>query len=211
METLSKYRVVRDQDSKTDVSDELLCTVCRNVVWKPVYCNQCACIFCYKCRPQTGFFSRISTFFGAERPRHGRNNCDNFEEVQVPTRITTGLSKLRVRCAYEQNGCRMLLYYYDLEQHEQHCKFENIPCQVCQLPLSRRLPIVKHSTRACFEEMRRKHPSGIQQQFMVLLDATEKAETENRRLTLVTDGLQEQINNLDSIYVKKPANKKDGK
>jgi len=27
----------------------------------------------------------------------------------------------------------------------------------------------------------------------------------------VTDGLQEQINNLDSIYVKKPVNKKDGK
>ena len=210
METLKKYRIVLDQDSKMGLSDEYFCTVCRNVVWKPIYCKQCECIFCYKCRPQTSFISRISTFFGAERPRHGRNNCDNFEEVLVPTHITATLSKLRVRCAYEQNGCRMLLYYYDLEQHEKQCEFENIPCQVCQLPLSRRQPIITHSRRACFEEMLRKNPFGIQQQFMVLLDATEKAEAENRRLKSVTEDLQEQINNLDSIYVRKPA-KKDGK
>jgi hypothetical protein len=207
METLTKYRIVLDHDSKTGLSDELLCTLCRNVVWKPVYCGQCGCIFCDKCRPQVGFFSKISTFFGAERPRHGRNNCEHFEEVPVPTHITADLRQSRIRCAYEKNGCRMLLYYYDLEQHEKQCKFENIPCQICQLSLSRRQPIVKHSTRACFEEMRRKNPFGIQQQFIVLLNATEKAEVENRRLKLVTDNLQEQIDNLDSKYVKKPTQK----
>ncbi len=210
MDTLSKHRVVLDQDSKMGLSDKLLCTACRDVVWKPVYCGQCGCLFCYKCRPQIGIFSKISTFFGAERPRHGRNNCENFEEVLVPTQITTDLNKLRIRCAYEQNGCRMLPSYYDLEQHEKQCEFEKIPCQVCQLPLSRRQPIVVHSTRACFEEMRRKNPVGIQQQFMILLDTTEKVETENRRLQSVTNDLQRQINNLDSKYVKKPE-KKDQK
>jgi hypothetical protein len=57
----------------------------------------------------------------------------------------------------------MLLPYYDLERHEQQCEFENIPCQLCQLLLSKRPPVVKHTLRACFEEMRRKNPAGIQQ------------------------------------------------
>ncbi|CAF4025962.1 unnamed protein product [Adineta steineri] len=209
IETLSKHRVVLDQNSKMGLNDELLCTECRNVVWKPVYCRQCECIFCYKCRPQIGFFSRVSTFFGVERPRHGRNNCDNFEEVDVPTHIIADLTKLLFRCAYEQNGCRMLIHYYDLEQHEKECQFENIPCHVCLLPLSKRRPFAKHSTHACFQEMYRKNPSRIQQQFMILLNATEKAEAENTRLKLVIDGLQNQINNLDSKYVKKPPAKKD--
>ena len=207
MDILSRYRIVVDQDSKMDLNDELLCTVCRNAVWKPVYCGQCQCIFCYHCRPQIGFFNRISTFFGAERPRHGPNNCDNFEEVVVPIHITTELSKQRVRCAYEQNGCRMLPYYDDLERHENQCTFENVPCEICQLPLSRRPPIANHSKHACFEEMLRKNPAGIQQQMMVLLDATEKTETENRRLKSRIEDLEKQMNNFKSNYVKKSAKK----
>jgi E3 ubiquitin-protein ligase NRDP1 len=163
METLSRHRIVLDQDSKTGLSDELLCSTCRDVLWKPVYCGKCGCIFCNKCRPQIGFFNRITTFFGAERPRHGRNNCDTFEEAPVPNHITTNLRKLRVRCAYAQNGCRTLPFYYDLEQHEEQCEFEKIPCELCQKPLSKRRPVEQHSTHACFEEMRRKNPAGIQQ------------------------------------------------
>ena len=211
METLSKRRVVLDPDSKTDVHDELVCTTCRDVVWKPVYCGQCRSIFCSKCRPQVGFFSRVSTFFGAERPRHGRRNCENFEEAPIPTSVTKDLGTLRIQCAYEQNGCRILSQYYDLERHESQCPFENIPCQICQFPLSKRKPVVSHSTRACFEEMGRKNPAAIQQQFMTLLEATERAETENRRLKSVTEELQRQINTFDSKYVKKLEKQTDKK
>ena len=210
IETLNKDRIVFDQDTKTDLGDGLLCTVCCKVVWKPVYCGRCRSIFCYKCRPQVGFLKKVSTFFGGERPRHGRTNCDQFEEASIPPSITTDLRKIRVRCAYRQNGCRTLSYYYDLERHEKECQFENIPCKVCQLPLSKREPIVMHTTRACFEEMRRRNPAAIQQQFMMLLDATEKIEAENRRLKSVTENLQRQINTFDSTYEKK-AVKKDEK
>lgn len=207
METLSKFRIVRDQDSKVDLNDKLFCSTCRDVVWKPVYCGKCGCIFCGKCRPQIGFFNRITTFFGAERPRHGIHNCENFEEMPVPNHIATELGQLRVRCAYVQNGCEMLPSYYDIQHHESQCEFENIPCELCRKPVSRRPPVVQHSVRACFEEMRRRNPSGIQQQFMTLLNATEEAKAENLRLQATTNRLQSQINNLDSKYVKIPEKK----
>ena len=207
MNTLSKHRIVVDQDPKMGLRNELLCTECGNAAWQPVCCGRCRSIFCYHCRPQVGFLKKVSTFFGGERSRHGQKNCDHFEEASIPPSITTDLSKLRVRCAYEQNGCRMLPYYYDLERHEKECPFENIPCQVCQVFLSRREPIVKHTTRACFEEMRRRNPAAIQQQLTMLLDATEKTEVENRRLKSVTEDLQRELKSLDSKYVQKSAKK----
>jgi hypothetical protein len=97
----------------------------------------------------------------------------------------------------------MIPLYCDLEQHERHCPFERIPCEVCQLPLSKRPPIAQHTVRACFQEMMRKNPAGIQRQFMTLLDATEKAEADNRRLQTMIDELKTQLNNLNSVCVKK--------
>ena len=109
-----------------------------------------------------------------------------------------------VRCAYAQNGCPMILPYHALEYHEQYCDFEKIPCKLCQKPLSQRNSDGEHSTTACFEEMRRRNPAGIQQQFKLLLNATEKAEAENKRLSRITERLQIQMNDLDNIYMKKP-------
>jgi hypothetical protein len=51
--------------------------------------------------------------------------------------------------------------------------------------------------------MRRKNPAGIQQQFMVLLETTEKAEADNLRLQSAIDDLKTQLNKLNSTCVKK--------
>ncbi len=203
MDTLSRNRIVLDTDPRSILTDQLLCSECHDVLWKSVSCGKCGTIFCKNCRPQSNFFNKITTFFGGQRPQHGRNKCENFEEVPVPNHIMTDLSRLRVRCAYARNGCRVISLYNDLERHERQCEFEMIPCQLCQLPLSNRSPIVEHTLRACFEQMRRKNPAGIQQQFMVLLDATEKAEADNRHLQSDIKDLQTQLKKLNSICVKK--------
>lgn len=203
METLTRDRIVLSEKSAACFNDELLCATCREVLWKPVYCGKCEGLFCGKCRPAVGFFKSITIFFGAERPRHGRKNCDSFEEARIPNHIINGLSELMVRCAYAQNGCPMILPYHDLEYHEQYCDFEKIPCKLCRKPLSQRNSDGEHSTAACFEEMRRKNPAGIQQQFKLLLDATEKAEAENKRLSKITQLLQTQMNDLDNKYMRK--------
>ncbi|CAF4688074.1 unnamed protein product, partial [Rotaria socialis] len=59
------------------------------------------------------------------------------------------------------NGCRVISYYPNLERHEKMCEFEMIPCELCQLLLSKRPPIVEHTQRDCFEHMHGKNPAGI--------------------------------------------------
>lgn len=210
-ETLNRDRIVLSQNAATCFADELLCSTCRCVLWKPVYCGKCETLFCGKCRPQVGFFKSITVFFGAERPRHGPKNCENFEEAPIPNHIITDLRRLTVRCAYAPNGCPATPFYYELEYHEQNCEYEKVPCELCQKPLSQRNSNERHSTRACFEEMRRKNPSGVQQQFKILLDATERAEAENARLKTITTDLITKMNNLDKIYMRKPEKRENTK
>ncbi|CAF0981752.1 unnamed protein product [Adineta steineri] len=202
-DTLDRNRIVSDNNSHSVLNDQLLCSECRNVIWRPVSCGKCGAIFCKKCRPQNNFFDKITTFFGGQRVQHGRNNCEKFEEIPVPNYITTELDRLRVRCVYAPNGCRVISRYYDLERHEKQCEFEMIPCQLCQLPLSTRPPIMQHTLHACFEQMQRENPAGIQQQFMILLNTIEKTEADNRRLQSTIDDVKTQLNHLNSICVKK--------
>jgi hypothetical protein len=145
----------------------------------------------------------LSSFFSKQPDRHEKDNCKNFEEAPAPHDITKDLGRLRVRCAYAPNGCQVVSPYYDLEEHELQCEFEMFPCQVCQLPLSKRPPIVEHTLRVCFEEMMRKNPAPMQQQFMQLLNATEKTEAENRLLRSMIDEVKVQLNTLDSACIKK--------
>ena len=207
IDTLNRNRIVLNKDSESIMIDRLLCSICRNVVWRPVSCGKCETVFCRKCRPQSNFLNKITTFFGAQRPHHGMNNCEDFEESPVPDHIAVDLARLPLRCSYAPNGCRVISIYYDLERHEQQCEFEMIPCQLCQSPLSKRPPVVQHTLRVCFEEMRRKNPAGIQQQFITLLHATERSEAENRRLQANIDDVKTQLDKLNSTCVKKTEKK----
>ncbi|CAF1474822.1 unnamed protein product [Rotaria sp. Silwood1] len=134
---------------------------------------------------------------------HGKNGCEDFEETQISSQVIHELAKLRVRCAYASNGCRVLLFYYELEQHERVCEFESIPCELCQYPLSKRSPMAEHTRRACFEYMRNKNPSGIQQQLMILYNAFEESQAENRRLQLTITQMQKEFRDLNAACVRK--------
>ncbi|CAF1147110.1 unnamed protein product [Adineta steineri] len=195
---LDTNRIVLDESSQPILNDRLLCSKCHNIFWKPVSCRICGVIFCKRCCPRPNFYTMLFS-----KRSHEKNDCKNFKEVPAPHDITVDLGRLRVRCAYAPNGCQMISPYNDLEEHESQCEFEIVPCQVCQLPLSKRPPIVEHTLRVCFEEMMRKNPAPMQQQFMQLVNVTEKAEAENRRLQSVIDNLKIQLNTLDSTCIKK--------
>ncbi|CAF4400203.1 unnamed protein product [Rotaria sp. Silwood2] len=203
VEILHRNRIVLDEDSYSALPDTVLCSKCRNVLWRPVSCGKCGALFCEQCRPTSSIFKKITTFFGGQPTQHGTNNCEHFEEVPVSSYIINNLAKLRVRCVYAPNGCRVISSYYDLERHEKICEFEMIPCKLCQLPLSRRPPIVDHTRRACFEYMFKKNPAGIQQQFMILFDAVDEAKADNHRLQLTINDVKTQLNKLNSICIQK--------
>ncbi len=145
---------------------------------------------------------KISSFFSIQRKQHGTNNCEKFDGIPIPSQVTNDLARLRIRCVYAPNGCRVISSYYDLERHEQTCEFEMIPCQLCQLPLPNRPPIVQHTRRVCFEHMCDKNPAGIQQQFMILFNAMEETKAENHRLESTIKQIQAELKTLKSIHEK---------
>ncbi|CAF3836751.1 unnamed protein product [Rotaria sp. Silwood1] len=201
LDVLLRNRVVLD--SASPFADNVICSVCGNVFWKPVSCKNCSTVFCMKCRPTGGILGKISSFFKIQQKFHGKNGCEDFEETQISSQVIHELAKLRVRCAYASNGCRVLLFYYELEQHERVCEFESIPCELCQYPLSKRSPMAEHTRRACFEYMRNKNPSGIQQQLMILYNAFEESQAENRRLQLTITQMQKEFRDLNAACVRK--------
>ncbi|CAM2704298.1 unnamed protein product [Rotaria socialis] len=118
-------------------------------------------VFCEKCCHYGGIVGKITSFFSFQLKQHRTKSCEDFEGIPISGRTTNDLARLRVRRSYAPNGCRVISYYPDLERHEKTCEFEMISCELCQLPLSKRPPIVEHTQRDCFEYMHGKNPAGI--------------------------------------------------
>lgn len=144
----------------------------------------------------------ITSLFTSHKKQHGPKHCEKFEEIPIPNRVVSELSQLPIRCIYARNGCTVISFYYDLERHEKQCEYEKIPCEICQLPLSKRPPIIEHTKRACFEHMHNKNPSGVQEQFMTLFNGLEETKAENRRLESTIKNMQTELKHLNELQAK---------
>ncbi|CAF1214819.1 unnamed protein product [Adineta steineri] len=150
------------------LGSELICSICHNVLWKPVACSTCENAFCVKCIRS---WTDKQIDYRATCPF----NCV-FKEKRVPPILNSLLSKLQFYCAYASNGCEQLLPYDALEKHEETCSYERIPCGICEKPISNRDPNNKHELRECFKDMHDRSPQQIQAQFMKLLDVIEASQ-----------------------------------
>ena len=181
---------------------EILCSACGEVVWKPVSCKQCRTIFCYQCSPWVGVVGQLVTFFTGKKP-HGTKNCTEFTETTLPDVNNRTLAKTKFRCCYAPNGCLQECYYNDLIAHEKICKFEEIPCSICTYPISKRPPATTHTKRECFEYMHMTNPSPLQQQLMYLFEQIEATEKENSSLQSTVDTLNIRLKILEEQIEKK--------
>ncbi len=160
---------IRNNGRKSEVGDELICSICHNVLWKPVACSTCENAFCATCvrtwiNKQTSVGQATCPF-----------NC-RFQEKRAPPILNSFLSKLQIVCAYAPNGCRQVVSYDALEKHEETCPSERSPCQICRTLVSNRDRNNTHELRQCFKQMYDKNPDQIQAQFMKLLDVVEASQ-----------------------------------
>ncbi|CAF2819108.1 unnamed protein product [Rotaria sp. Silwood2] len=168
LDYLDSARVCVD-NRYTELGPELICSICQNVLWKPVACVTCENAFCGGC---------IRTWVN-KQPKSKQATCPfncAFEEKRPPPILISLLSKLQIYCAYASNGCEEILSYDALEKHEQTCQYERTPCQICQTPVSRRDQNNKHELRQCFKEMYDRNPDYVQAQFIKLLDVVEASQ-----------------------------------
>ncbi|CAF5015778.1 unnamed protein product [Rotaria sp. Silwood1] len=102
--------------------NELICsTICENVLWKPVACQQCETHFCSMC---------IRKWL-IKKPNQCPMRCDRFIERSCSKIITRQLAKLQIVCIYQPNGCNEVVPYEALEKHEMTCGYQIVKCTAC--------------------------------------------------------------------------------
>ncbi|CAF5102476.1 unnamed protein product, partial [Rotaria sp. Silwood1] len=111
----------RVRNKSPDDLEDLQCSICHNILWKPIACQTCETHFCLAC---------IKKWL-----HEGRSKCpagrEPFIEKVCSRFIVTPLARLQIACIYEPNGCREILPYEAVEKHEAGCGFQPQRCPGC--------------------------------------------------------------------------------
>src|SRR5690348_5309801 len=125
MESLTKDGIPEERiiNSKENASilKRLDCSICLNILWKPVCCAKCQTSFCEKCINRWVSQKQVAV---AKCP----NQC-TYSKVNSPPIIIDLLSDLKITCGYKESGCTEILSYEQLEKHEITCTFQSKECQ----------------------------------------------------------------------------------
>ncbi|CAF1052791.1 unnamed protein product [Adineta steineri] len=105
--------------------DDLECSICRDLLWKPVACRKCETPFCSTCMNR----------WLANRTITCPTCCDTYIERKCPPFVTKVLSHLQIICFYQANGCQEILPYEALDKHEIECGYQFAKCPGCQLEM----------------------------------------------------------------------------
>lgn len=113
-------RVINAQENKKFLQ-RLVCSICLNILWKPVSCTNCQSHFCEDCITQCV----TST-----------NTCPNrcpYVKANPHHIVLDLLSVLQVMCENKQKGCDENIDYEQLEKHPADCPFRSVECKQCKI------------------------------------------------------------------------------
>jgi hypothetical protein len=77
----------------------LECSICHDVLWKPVACQSCESPFCSAC------INRWLT----DNPNNCPNRCEAYIERKCPPFIVKLLALLKITCFYQSKGCKQVI------------------------------------------------------------------------------------------------------
>ncbi|CAF3752506.1 unnamed protein product [Rotaria sp. Silwood1] len=106
---------------KVDI-DDLECSICRGLLWKPVACQSCETSFCSTCINQ----------WLIDHPKHCPNRCETYIERKCPPFIAKLLAQLNMKCFYQSHGCDQVTSYEEIDKHEIECGFQPRQCSGCK-------------------------------------------------------------------------------
>ena len=125
-------------------SEELKCRICHGVLMNPLECNFCENCFCMNCLQKWLQESGKCPF-----------KCDGEPDFKMkPHKIIRNmLSKLKLKCRNQENGCNLIIDYEKLEVHEEvDCQFEMYECPEVEFGCTakmKRSEIEKHLRENC--------------------------------------------------------------
>lgn len=80
--------------------DDIQCSICGTILWKPVACQSCETPFCSTCIAKWIQYN----------PGKCPIKCDQYIERSCPRFILRQLSKLQIECVYKPYGCNEVSY-----------------------------------------------------------------------------------------------------
>eukprot|EP00826_Nyctotherus_ovalis_P009639 TRINITY_DN12548_c0_g1_i5.p1 TRINITY_DN12548_c0_g1~~TRINITY_DN12548_c0_g1_i5.p1 ORF type:complete len:135 (-),score=45.78 TRINITY_DN12548_c0_g1_i5:16-420(-) len=95
-----------------DVTETVLCKICKCLLDSPVECSECNAGFCKLC---------ISTW----KAKHNvcPNNCPNSTIRKAHIIVRNMLDQLEVKCENYDYGCKEAIRYEVLKKHQKECKY----------------------------------------------------------------------------------------
>ncbi len=76
--------------------NHLECSICHEVLWKPVACQSCETPFCSAC---------INRWL-SNNPNKCPNRCKSYKERKCPPFIAKLLAELQIDCFYKSTSCK---------------------------------------------------------------------------------------------------------
>ena len=138
-----------DERFESIVDQNFHCLVCYNVLKDPVMCRRNQHYFCRGCI--------------TEHLRRNSHTCPTCADEltaetlgEVPRIVKTYLNERRIRCDYEDRGCRKLVQLQNLNRHVAECGFSPVVCgnQGCGQTISKRDRTYHESELCQFRKMK---------------------------------------------------------
>ena len=130
----SSYTLGYDDERFESIVDQNFhCLICYNVLKDPVMCTRNQHYFCHGCI--------------TEHLRRNSHTCPTCADeltvetlAEVPRIVKTYLNERKIRCDYEDRGCRELVQLQNLNRHVAECGFSPVVCgnQGCNQTISKK-------------------------------------------------------------------------
>ena len=117
-EKISKIKVDKIIDECKDYGSELICFICKTLIFDAIICDECQNIFCTQCIAKWSLVN----------PETCPLRC-KLKARELSNVIKNFLSKIKLRCKYDVNGCEEILNYNEYFTHlTDFCKFVLYKC-----------------------------------------------------------------------------------
>jgi hypothetical protein len=127
----SKLQIIEEDKiiSPPEYSETLKCMICFELCKDPSITSCCESLSCKQCIANWLLKSQTCPKCKAGKPT-----------INLPNRfITRMFDNLKVKCNFHKNGCKNILSYFELKDHERNCEYNDsryIKCQNCTWEIS---------------------------------------------------------------------------
>ena len=98
--------------------EEIICSICLDVVWDPISCGKCTSPFGKSC---------INKWFQLKQNKCPKN-CTSFEKSEFSLILKRMINKIEFNCLYKSVGCKEVILYENFYDHVNSCYYASYKC-----------------------------------------------------------------------------------